>query len=137
MFGWSIVIQTPSISLKCWLSMVGQGLFLKSSFLVKNDTFPKFSLKANISCDWKNSKFSFSNYVVQGTKCLSAKFHGCSLFGFKDMGSVRFSRIYALRLSLLIPYNFLYQFFEVLINYILINWNTFQLKVFLNDSEKC
>ena len=56
------------------------------------------------------------------------------MLGFKDIGSKRFSWFYALRLM---PYNFSTQFFEVLLDYVLITWNTFQWKAIFFELIRC
>ena len=106
-------------------------------FWWKNGTFLKFSLDANFSCNCKYLRFSFSKYIVYLTNCLSAKFHGKSMFGSKDIRTRRFSQFYALRLSLLMPYNFLNPFYEVLLDYVLITWNTFQWKAIFFEVIRC
>ena len=59
------------------------------------------------------------------------------MLGSKDIRSIRFSQFYALRLSLLMPYNFLNKFFEVLLDYVLITWNTFQWKAIFFELIRC
>ena len=59
------------------------------------------------------------------------------MLGSKDIRTIRFSQFYALRLSLLMPYNFLNRFFEVLLDYVLITWNTFQWKAIFFELIRC
>ena len=64
--------------------------FQINHFMRKNGTFLKFSLDADFFCDCKYLRFSFSKYIAYLTNCLSAKFYGWSMFGSKDIGSIRF-----------------------------------------------